>query len=69
LNIFPTIFANGFNFPPPPACIAEPALQVRLFLFYKCFVFSALTSLKQCCRLYASCRSIHPVGLSFSPST
>ncbi len=29
LNVFPTIFANGFNFPPPPACIAEPALQVR----------------------------------------
>jgi hypothetical protein len=29
LNIFPTIFANGFNFPPPAACIAEPALQVR----------------------------------------
>jgi hypothetical protein len=29
LNIFPTIIANGFNFPPPAACIAEPALQVR----------------------------------------
>jgi len=30
LNVFPTIFSNGFNFPPPPGCIAEPALQVRL---------------------------------------
>jgi hypothetical protein len=30
LNIFPSIFANGFNFPPPPGCIAEPALQVRM---------------------------------------
>ena len=34
LNIFPTMFANGFNFPPPPACIAEPALQVQ-----SCIVF------------------------------
>jgi hypothetical protein len=32
LNIFPTIFANGFNFPPPPACISEPALQVRFIV-------------------------------------
>jgi hypothetical protein len=35
LNIFPTIFANGFNFPPPAACVAEHALQVTCFCFHR----------------------------------
>lgn len=68
LNIFPTIFANGFNFPPPPFCISEPALQVR-FSVYACFVFPAQRSLKHCCRLSAFYRLIHPAGRSFSTLT
>ena len=45
LNIFPTIFANGFNFPPPPACIAEPALQV-LFHALTAFYSRPLTPIR-----------------------
>jgi len=45
LNIFPTMFANGFNFPPPPACIAEPALQV-LFHALTAFYSRPLTPIR-----------------------
>ncbi len=69
LNIFPTIFANGFNFPPPPACIAEPALQVRFILANADRIMHEhiSTYVTLCLRLSVFYLSIHCADRNFSP--
>jgi hypothetical protein len=69
LNILPTIFNNGFNFPPPASCIAEPALQVRLNLFKLFNIFSRAQEHLHSCRLFAFYLWTHLADCSCSPST
>jgi hypothetical protein len=69
LNILPTMFTNGFNFPPPASCIAEPALQVRLKMFVSFHIFSRAHEHLQSCRLFAFYLWTHLADRSCSPLT